>query len=302
MKKLNNVTDYEIRLIRVFKAVVECGGITASELSLNKRKSAISTDISDLEKRLGMTLCNRGRSGFSLTPEGNKIYKASCTLLNNIDHFRNEVQKAQIDISGELVLYVSDNAVWDERLKLSQAISEFHMNHPNSYIKILSGDPIQVEQAILSGKADLGINVIPRVSSSLNITKLFDEKLYLYCGFGHPLFSTPDEDITVEKTQKYNFIEIVTMNDEAIIDYMSKVNITASAKNLDMRASMILSGYYLGFLPPYMGKKWLLEGKMRAVLPEKIHTSNAVCLLTKKSQEHNPAREIFSNIYKKIAG
>ncbi len=57
---VKNLGDIDIRLLRIFKIVAECGGLAASEFELNIGRSTISKHISDLETRLGMKLCNRG--------------------------------------------------------------------------------------------------------------------------------------------------------------------------------------------------------------------------------------------------
>ncbi|MEF0942406.1 LysR family transcriptional regulator [Rhizobium sp. BR 362] len=49
-------------------SVVECGGLSAAEYTLGVGHSAISKHLSDLEARLMVLLCERGRSGFSITP------------------------------------------------------------------------------------------------------------------------------------------------------------------------------------------------------------------------------------------
>ena len=67
---LGQISDMDLRLLRVFRSVVECGGMAAAELELNIATSTISRHIKDLETRLGLTLCRRGRGGFALTPEG----------------------------------------------------------------------------------------------------------------------------------------------------------------------------------------------------------------------------------------
>ena len=60
---LGQISDTDIRLLRVFRSVVECGGMAAAELELNISTSTISRHIKDLETRLGLTLCRRGRGG-----------------------------------------------------------------------------------------------------------------------------------------------------------------------------------------------------------------------------------------------
>ena len=58
---LGQLTDMDIRLLRVFKSVVECGGMAAAELELNIGTSTVSRHVKDLETRLGLTLCRRIR-------------------------------------------------------------------------------------------------------------------------------------------------------------------------------------------------------------------------------------------------
>ena len=70
---LATLTDTDLRLLRVFRAVAACGGFAAAELELNINRSTISRHIKDLEGRLGVTLCRRGRGGFALTAEGEQV-------------------------------------------------------------------------------------------------------------------------------------------------------------------------------------------------------------------------------------
>ncbi len=299
---LPQISDIDLRQFRTYKTVVDCGGLTAAELALNKGKSAISMDISDLEKRLGITLCHRGRTGFSLTEQGQVIYDSVEELLSNLEQFRQQVHSAQIQLTGRLDLYIADNAVWDFQLDLAEVISRFHCLEPKVYININSGDPREVEQAVLSGQGALGISVLPRESSSLNSYPLFYEELFLYCGVNHPLFATDYDDISIELLREHQFIEIVTLHDVRLERLLGQCKITASAKNLDMRAAMILSGQYLGFLPSYLAQLWIRKNSMRALMPEVMFTRNDVYAITSKAQTKNPARDKFLQVLKSTSG
>ena len=101
---LGNVTDSDLRLLRVFRAVVACGGFAAAELELNINRSTISRHIKDLETRLGVSLCRRGRGGFALSEEGNAVYAATGRLLAALDAFRAEVDEVHERITGTLAL------------------------------------------------------------------------------------------------------------------------------------------------------------------------------------------------------
>ena len=85
--ELGQVGDYEIRLLKVFKTVVECGGFSAAETVLNISRSAISVHMANLEHRLKLKLCSRGRSGFSLTEEGAIIYESVRRLFSQLEDF-----------------------------------------------------------------------------------------------------------------------------------------------------------------------------------------------------------------------
>ena len=65
---LGQLADVDIRLLRIFRVVAEAGGVSAAELELNIGRSTISRHLKDLETRLGVTLCRRGR-GRALYPK-----------------------------------------------------------------------------------------------------------------------------------------------------------------------------------------------------------------------------------------
>ena len=104
---LGQVGDYEIKQLKVFKTVVDCGGFSAAETSLNIGRSTISLHISNLEARLNLVLCKRGRGGFSLTEEGVIIYKMTENLLESLDAFRTTVNNLNASLTGKLRLALS---------------------------------------------------------------------------------------------------------------------------------------------------------------------------------------------------
>src|SRR3954471_16034900 len=55
--------NIDLKQIHAFLTVVESGGFGAAQGVLNVSPSRLSTMISDLERRLGMRLCQRGRVG-----------------------------------------------------------------------------------------------------------------------------------------------------------------------------------------------------------------------------------------------
>src|SRR5687768_16909560 len=86
-----NISDADIRLLKVFNAVVQCGGFAAAQVELNVGQSTISAHMATLESRLGVRLCERGRGGFRLTEQGRHIHEAAQRLFREVESFRADV-------------------------------------------------------------------------------------------------------------------------------------------------------------------------------------------------------------------
>jgi DNA-binding transcriptional LysR family regulator len=89
--RMGAVSDIDLRLLRVFRIVVERGGFAQAEAELNVSRAAISLSMADLEKRLGLRLCRRGRAGFALTDEGRRVYDSLVRGLTSVENFRAEI-------------------------------------------------------------------------------------------------------------------------------------------------------------------------------------------------------------------
>ena len=187
---LGRVSDVDIRLLRVFRAVVACGGVSAAELELNIGRSTISRHLTDLELRLGIKLCDRGPAGFALTPDGERVYEASSHLLSAIDAFQADVDDVHRRLTGHLAIAVFTKFVTNPEAKLSQAFKLFDQIAPKVSLEIHMEPTNVVESGVLSGRFYLGIIPTHRPSSSLDYHPLYTEQMYLYCGKGHPLFGT----------------------------------------------------------------------------------------------------------------
>ena len=81
---LGRVSDIDLRLLRVFVSVVEAGGFSLATARLNVAESTISTHMSDLEARLGIRLCERGRGGFRITQRGQEVYQETLALFDRM--------------------------------------------------------------------------------------------------------------------------------------------------------------------------------------------------------------------------
>src|SRR5581483_6971408 len=133
---LANLSEGDLRLLRVFAKVVEAGGFSAAQIELNVSQSTISTHMTALEQRLRVRLCERGRSGFRLTEKGTLIYEASQRLFAAIDAFRSEAGAARSCLLGKLTICIIDNLANNPDCHLHRAIASFNATAPEVQISL----------------------------------------------------------------------------------------------------------------------------------------------------------------------
>jgi len=267
---LGQLSDMDIRLLRVFKTVADCGGMAAAELALNIGTSTVSRHIKDLETRLNLTLCRRGRAGFALTPEGEQIYAETLRLLSGVDAFRSRVDEIHQRMGGALQIAVFDKTASNPAAHISQAIALFAAQAPGVALHLHVAPLDAIERGVLDGQFQVGIIPGHRSSATLAYDELFSETMYLYCGAAHPLFkaaaSIEPQDWNALRAHAFAGLGYHSPN----MELTQQVQLLRAATGYDQEsiATLILSGCFLGFLPDHYAAEFVRQGRMRALKPE----------------------------------
>jgi DNA-binding transcriptional LysR family regulator len=265
---LGNVTDSDLRLLRVFRAVVACGGFAAAELELNINRSTISRHIKDLETRLGVTLCRRGRGGFALTTEGEQVFASARKMMAAIEDFQHEVDELHRQLTGALVIALFDKTATNPGCRISEAFAGFDQLAPEVKPEI-HVEPINaIERGVMEGRYHLGVIPNHRPSSSLDYYRLFDEQMYLYCAAGHPLFDTPGSQLTEAEVRRCRYVGIGYHSPNMEVTRQLGQQRHATAFDQEAVAHLVLSRRYVGYLPEHYADGFVRDGVMRPLLPE----------------------------------
>lgn len=287
------MSDIDLRLLRVFDAVVSQGGFAAAEVALNKSRSAISMDISDLEQRLAATLCRRGSGGFSLTREGEKIHTAARALFADLDRFRDSVNEALSNLSGKIVIAMTDDLVDSPHLPLGDAVESFRFANPDVYIHIRVASNMSVAQSVINAQSDIGFAGKVRPVSGVEFTPLFEETSLAYCGSMHPLFGFPDDQLSLDKVLESDFIKVSVAETQEPGNLLERILVSSEANNMDARAMMITSGNYVGFLPFDYARSMVARKQIRPLLPERLHIKNTIYQILRSGREQSPIYREF---------
>jgi len=243
---------------------VKAGSFTAAEVCLNKSKSAISIHISSLEARLGQTLCRRGRSGFSLTPEGEKIYEICKDLFADLDKFRDRVSRATSMYGGTLTIAIDDGLIGQQEV-IAEAIGNFKSACPDVFLAVYTSSPERVMQLLLDTSVDVGICAMPRDLQGADAHLLGDGELALYCSDTHPLANTPAEEITEELLGECEFVDLGSYQEPDAEEFTSRMRSMGRSGQASSRLLLILTGKMIGLLPRDFAAEWVAKGRLTEI-------------------------------------
>lgn len=261
---LGQVGDAEIRLLKIFKAVVECGGLSAAELELNIGRSTVSRHVKELEERLDLVLCRRGRAGFELTADGRRVYDGALRLLGALEAFRGDVHDLHAGLTGRLALGIFDKTVTNPHAHLDQAIRDFRQAAPEVTLDITVGSLSSIEAAVMDGRISVGIVPDHRRSESLHYQPLFGEDMFLHCGRLHPLFGVAGGP-SLQQLQQHDYAGLAFHSPNMDASHRFGLKRRASVSDQEAVATLILSGTYIGFLPDHYAEAFVREGAMRRI-------------------------------------
>jgi DNA-binding transcriptional LysR family regulator len=259
----------DVRLLRVFVAVVEARGFTAAQTVLNVGASTISNHISALETRLGVKLCRRGRAGFRLTEDGEAIFAETQKLFAAIDGFDLKVGALRSRVRGSLSVGLVDSTISDPSAPLHEAIGRFARSMQDVQLSLQVRPPNELLRELIEGRLHIAVGSFPKVLLGLTYIRLYDETHRFYCGQSHPLFELPERQISLDLIKRQALVSRGYWGTRDMKHLRSERN-SAAVNSMEAEARLILSGAYLGYLPTHYAETWVARGAMKALLPDEL--------------------------------
>jgi DNA-binding transcriptional LysR family regulator len=292
--------DAHVRLLRIYRVVIESGGFAAAEVELNISRPAISLAISELESLLSMKLCNRGRSGFSITPQGEQVYQSAMHLLGSIENFRAEINAINTDLVGELNIGITDNLVTIEKMSITKALSALKHRAPDVVINIRMMPPNDIESGVLNSQLHIGVVPELRTLPGLIYAPLYKEQSLLYCSDQHPLFKQDLDEISDEALAEYDAVVPSYPQSPKIKQQQRKLKATASSTDREGIAFLILTGRFIGFLPTHFAKRWVAQDKIRTIEAHGRNFYTKFSAITSKSARSNLILDAYLEELQKV--
>lgn len=284
-----NLRNIDLKQIQTFIAVVESGGFASAQAALNISPSRLSTTISELEKRLGLRLCQRGRVGFRLTDKGEDVYRAAQRLLAGLDAFHSDVSALTGRLAGNLNIGLVDNIISNPANRLPKVLGRYGERARGVHITTHIDSPQELERKILDGRLDLAIGAFHRAVPGISYRALFLEKQTLYCGATNPLFQRASEAISNEEILSVPYASRGYMEDRRPLRFTP----SASSYSMEGLAMLVLSGRYIAYLPSHYAASWVERGEMLAIRPRRLSYQSLFEVAVKRGSSQTAALQAF---------
>lgn len=278
----SSLADVDLRLLRVFNAIVQANGFSAAEEILGMTQATISVHMRNLEDRLGVRLCERGRGGFFLTDAGRQVHSAMLDLFGSLQRFHGAVADARGELTGDLAFGTVDAMATNGKLNLDRAIAAFNARAPNVRLFIDIASPQDLARGLLTGRYQVALLPTDQPPAKMVAVELFHERQNLYCGRRHPLFVALDSVLTNDRLAAQPFAGRSYMAEAARCGIAFDQR--AVTAHMEGTLLLLLSGAYVGFLPDHFAAPHEADGRLRALAADRVTFNDTFHLVYPRSR------------------
>ncbi len=190
----------QIESLKVFCDLAETTSFTKAAQINGVTQSAVSQQISSLETKLAAALIERSKKRFTLTKEGETLYKYSKQIVQSYDELRHKIQEVQNVVTGTIKVVTIYSIGLHE---LPPYLKKFLKKHPTVNVSVEYRRATQLYEDIISGMADIGLVAYPQKDPRLHVTSLAEDMLVLICHPDHPLAQKPRVKLSEIASHKF---------------------------------------------------------------------------------------------------
>jgi LysR family transcriptional regulator, transcriptional activator of the cysJI operon len=173
----------QIESLKIFCDLAESESFTKAAQINKITQSAVSQQISSLERTFKSLLIERSKKKFRLTREGQVLYDYSKQMIQTYDSLHSKLQEIKDIVSGTIrVATIYSIGLHD----LPPYIKRFMKAHPTVNVHVEYRRANQVYEDVQSNIVDVGLVAYPARDSKLEVVPLHKDPLVLICHPQHP--------------------------------------------------------------------------------------------------------------------
>jgi LysR family transcriptional regulator, hydrogen peroxide-inducible genes activator len=172
-----------LRQLEYVAAVAEHGNFGRAAEACAVSQPALSSQIQELERRLGLVLFERGRHGATVTPEGAPVVARALRILVEVDDLVLEASDRAGEVIGEVRLgSIPTMAPY----LLPVVVPELRRRHPRASVVLREERTPDLLVSLRAGTLDLALLAAPVDHPDLEVVDLATDPFLLAVAPGHP--------------------------------------------------------------------------------------------------------------------
>ena len=289
----------QIESLKMFCDLAETESFTKAAQINNVTQSAVSQQISSLERTFKSLLIERSKKKFRLTREGQVLYEYSKQIIQTFESLEHKLQEIKEIVSGTIrIATIYSIGLHD----LPPYLKKFLRMYPTVNVHVEYRRANQVYEDILSNVVDLGMVAYPQRDSKLEIVPLRKEPMVIICHPQHPLAKA--KNVKLKDIQGLKFIgfepDIPTRRgiDKALRDANVNVQYVMEFDNIETvkRAVEIEAG--IAIVPQDTVAQEVAKQTLAEVKIEDADIHRPIALIYKKNKVLSPAMKQFILVLK----
>ena len=189
----------QIESLKMFCDLAETESFTKAAQINSVTQSAVSQQISSLERAFKSLLIERSKKKFRLTREGQVLYDYSKQIIQTYESLHSKLQELKDIISGTIrVATIYSIGLHD----LPAYVKKFMKSYPTVNIHVEYRRANQVYEDVQSNVVDLGLVAYPVKDPKIEIIALRKDPLVLICHPQHPFAKLKSVKLKSLATQK----------------------------------------------------------------------------------------------------
>src|SRR5437773_183526 len=190
----------QIESLKVFCDLAESESFTKAAQINEVTQSAVSQQISSLERIFKSLLIERSKKKFRLTREGQVLYDYSKQIIATYEALHSKLQEIKDIISGTIrVATIYSIGLHD----LPPYLKKYLKSYPTVNVHVEYRRSNQVYDDVLSNVVDLGLIAYPIRDNKLDVVPLRRDRLVLVCHPQHPLAKSKSVPLSAISDQKF---------------------------------------------------------------------------------------------------
>ncbi|MCH2038304.1 MAG: LysR family transcriptional regulator [Rickettsiales bacterium] len=225
-----------------FLAVARSGSLKAAAEQLGMNHSTIYRQLNDFEKALGFKLFNRHASGYTLTEQGQRMFRTASSIQEQVDGLEYYLSEGMIQLSGTIRLWIQPELL---QHIVVFSLKLFQSKFPSIQFNITTSGPVP---DVSSHPFDVVITASKHQFLEQNTHKLLDIN-YGYYASKHYV----DQCGGLKALQSHDGHCIIQCNDQPLATKADlKGNSTLSCDTVFAQIALVEQGSGIGLLPNYV--------------------------------------------------